>query len=100
MIWGGVVKSGSPTPSEMTSGIVAMTSKNFRMPDGGTVQDAPRETLADGCRDGIGGLGGHGTPSGRGRREYTRPTGVAALQPRRGPGLTDALATCHTSCHG
>ena len=36
MTWGGVVKSGSPTPRLMTSGIVASTSKNLRMPDGGT----------------------------------------------------------------
>src|SRR5215213_2768522 len=38
MICVGVVKSGSPTPRLITSGMVAMTSKNFRMPDGGTAR--------------------------------------------------------------
>ena len=31
----GVTKSGSPTPSEITSSISAAMSKNRRMPDGG-----------------------------------------------------------------
>ena len=30
----GVTKSGSPTPSEMTSSILAAISKNLRIPDG------------------------------------------------------------------
>src|SRR5690348_16475692 len=33
-IWSGVTKSGLPTPSEITSPIVAAISKNLRMPDG------------------------------------------------------------------
>ena len=37
-ICGGVVKSGSPTPRLITSGMVAMTSKNLRMPEGGTAR--------------------------------------------------------------
>ena len=32
---GGVIKSGSPIPSEITSVIVAAISKNRRMPEGG-----------------------------------------------------------------
>ena len=47
MIWGGVVKSGSPTPRLMTSGIVAMTSKNLRMPDGGTAATRRARREAD-----------------------------------------------------
>src|SRR3990172_4974498 len=35
-IGGGVTKSGSPMPSEMTSSIVATISKKRRMPEGGT----------------------------------------------------------------
>jgi hypothetical protein len=33
-ICSGVTKSGSPTPSEITSGMVLMISKNLRMPEG------------------------------------------------------------------
>src|SRR5579863_7915903 len=33
-MWSGVTKSGSPTPRQITSGIVLIISKNFRMPDG------------------------------------------------------------------
>ena len=36
----GAEKSGSPTPSEMTSSISSASSKNRRMPEGGT--DATR----------------------------------------------------------
>ncbi|GBE55892.1 hypothetical protein BMS3Bbin16_00087 [archaeon BMS3Bbin16] len=32
----GATKSGSPTPSDMTSGMPSTISKNFRMPEGGT----------------------------------------------------------------
>ena len=32
----GVLKSGSPTPREMTPSISLTTSKNLRMPEGGT----------------------------------------------------------------
>src|SRR5579883_877065 len=35
-ICSGVTKSGSPTPNEMTSGIVLMMSKNLRIPEGFT----------------------------------------------------------------
>src|SRR5215469_9202047 len=34
LICSGVTKSGSPIPSEITSGIVLMISKNLRIPDG------------------------------------------------------------------
>jgi hypothetical protein len=36
-IFHGVQKSGSPTPSEMTSSIVRARSKNFLIPEGGIV---------------------------------------------------------------
>jgi hypothetical protein len=35
-IAGGVTKSGSPMPSEITLSIVALMSKNRRIPEGGT----------------------------------------------------------------
>ena len=34
LITQGVIKSGSPTPSETTSGLEDAKSKNFLMPDG------------------------------------------------------------------
>src|SRR5215471_12909937 len=37
-ICSGVTKSGSPTPSEMTSGMVLIMSKNLRIPDGLTLR--------------------------------------------------------------
>jgi hypothetical protein len=37
LICQGVTKSGSPMPSEMTSSIEESRSKNFLMPDGGSV---------------------------------------------------------------
>ena len=70
-------------PRLMTSGIVAMTSKNLRMPDGGTGGHAPGQ--ARGGPDG--GLDGHDRPSiragrplivpGPGRRAARRRVGVA-----------------------
>src|SRR3954453_5965139 len=74
MIWGGVVKSGSPTPRLMTSGMVARTSKNFRIPDGGTLMTRWARRLGVGVATGsvvsavMGLLGAAGAPSIRATR--------------------------------
>src|SRR5687768_13407199 len=36
LMWLGVLKSGSPTPSEITPSVVSISSKNLRMPEAET----------------------------------------------------------------
>src|SRR3989304_576915 len=83
MTCGGVVKSGSPTPRLMTSGIVAMTSKNFRMPEGGTACTRRARGLFVGAgRVGPGsGVGGGHALGGRGRGRILERPRVGRVEP-------------------
>src|SRR3990172_6579629 len=92
MTCGGVVKWGSRTARVMTSAIVAMTSKNFRMPEGGTActRRARRLFVVAGTsvamvarigRVGLGsGVGGHALRR-RGRGRVLQPPQVGRVEP-------------------